>query len=1229
MKQTSKLFIKRLLICLILSHLALSVNAAVLEYDLGEFTDGPGAGTTFTVSAAEDPNTLYVYFRADKEKQFRYFIESTDKYSCEYHVFERYGGEREYRTRPFSNTYKIEYNNLPEGEYRIEITVKSKISGAETYNVSISVGVDNIKKEETIDTPIGFTHTSQPKVEEEPTYKQTISPGLTATRSYIRKIVPLSANGISVLESISYFDGLGRGIQTVQKGFTPQKSDLVDFIDYNSRGKSWRSWGTIPVSGLNGAFVSDQPMRAKTLLNDMRPYSEILYDPYGMDTPVRENGVGEAFSEHGVLDALHVNKASGIYACNCYSIQREQLIASGVYPAGTLSVIETTDEDGRRSLVFKDRMKLTVAEKQIDGQTECCTYYVYTTGGDLGYVLPPALEGNIDSAALSKYAYVYKYDGLHRMTEKKLPGCEPIHYYYDKADRIVFTQDGNQYLKGEYSFTLYNLQGQIAVTGVCKCDNPRIFETYLAFAIQEGGDGYCNSGYTFSLIHSATNIHLSQVNYYDTYDYLDIPAMASHKVPLSYLDKEGYSTRYVNNRCSEASSYGRLTGSRTFTSDDNNEMIASYYYDDRGNLVQSSLKNHLGTYEHKYMSYTFSNKVSSSMHIYDSSANKSQSYFYTYDHADRLIRVAHRLNSSSLVVLSENEYDEYGRLKQHSVHDKMNSSKYSYNLRNWLTEITNPQFSQTLHYIDGAGTPQYGGNISSMSWRAGGESVIRGYQFGYDALSRLKEATYGEGNTLTTNANRFTEQVTSYDKMGNILGLKRYGQSSATDYSLIDNLSLTYDGNQLKNVTDKATSSAFNNGFEFKDGANVTIEYEYDKNGNLTKDLNKKITDIQYNYLNLPSRIQFEGGNSISYVYGADGTKLRTTHIIDEVTTTTDYCGSVIYENGIAKTLLTEAGFVSLNDNKYHYYLQDHQGNNRVVASQDGVVEEVNHYYPFGGIFASTSSVQPYKYNGKDLDRKGGLDWYDYGARMYDATLGRFMKTDRFSEKYVSLSPYQYGANNPVNNIDINGDSIWYTLNDNIVTMHVTTKIFNNSSDNINMKRAAKDIASDIKSSYEGEFEWSDGKIYNLKVDMDLKVVTSMKDVESADHLFVLADSDGEGARGATSMSGGKVMTLASKDFADDNWLSNNLSHNNTFTATHEFGHAAGLPHSKNPFNIMKQGGVFHNSNSAQRKIMLQQQYNINRGSNSLNYMNRKIPYPYVHYDNNIVDVYSLGLKWR
>ena len=86
----------------------------------------------------------------------------------------------------------------------------------------------------------------------------------------------------------------------------------------------------------------------------------------------------------------------------------------------------------------------------------------------------------------------------------------------------------------------------------------------------------------------------------------------------------------------------------------------------------------------------------------------------------------------------------------------------------------------------------------------------------------------------------------------------------------------------------------------------------------------------------------------------------------------------MIYENGVAAWLLTESGYITLADDKYHYYLKDHQGNNRVVVDETGNVEEVNDYYPFGGLMSSSSnSVQPYKYNGKELDRKGGLDWYD------------------------------------------------------------------------------------------------------------------------------------------------------------------------------------------------------------------------------------------------------------
>ena len=310
-----------------------------------------------------------------------------------------------------------------------------------------------------------------------------------------------------------------------------------------------------------------------------------------------------------------------------------------------------------------------------------------------------------------------------------------------------------------------------------------------------------------------------------------------------------------------------------------------------------------------------------------------------------------------------------------------------------------------------------------MTWKAGNESTVRGYKFTYDGLDRLLNATYGETAGINANTDRFSENVTAYDKNGNIKTLQRYGQTGASTYGLIDNLTFTLGGNQLTRVDDAVATSAYNNGFEFKDGVKQANEYNYDSNGNLTKDLNKGITNISYNCLNLPSVVTFSDGSTITYTYGADGTKLRTVHKIGSTTTTTEYCGNVVYENGVQKLLLTDEGYVTLSDNKYHYYLKDHQGNNRVVINQSGSVEETNHYYPFGGVFASTTSVQPYKYNGKEFDTKKGLNWYDYGARHYDVALGRFTTVDPLSERYYSIGMYAYCNNNPVRYIDPTGMS--------------------------------------------------------------------------------------------------------------------------------------------------------------------------------------------------------------
>ena len=498
------------------------------------------------------------------------------------------------------------------------------------------------------------------------------------------------------------------------------------------------------------------------------------------------------------------------------------------------------------------------------------------------------------------------------------------------------------------------------------------------------------------------------------------------------LGGTGFPTSQFTNDTSGYSK-GSLTGSAVTVSGSSTKIYKGYYYDVKGRVTKVVQNNLLGGYDVTNTVYTFTGQPATVTHSHTASgkSTRTEVYTYSYDHADRVSKVEHTLGGTK-ITLADYTYDSFGRLSTKSLHGSAaNKLTYAYNLRSWLTGITSTRFTQNLYYNTGVGTARYNGNISSMTWKSGNESTVRGYKFTYDGLDRMLNATYGETAGISTNANRFSENVTGYDKNGNIKGLQRYGQLSSAAYGMIDNLTLTLNGNQLNRVDDAVTASAYNGGFEFKNGANAADEYSYDANGNLTKDLNKGISGITYNFLNLPNVVTFSDGSTITYTYGADGTKLRTVHKIGSTTTTTDYCGNVVYENGVQKLLLTEEGYVTLSDSKYHYYLKDHQGNNRVVISQSGTVEETNHYYPFGGAFASTSNVQPYKYNGKELDSKKGLNWYDYGARHYDAALGRFTTNDRFAEKYYSMSPYQYGANNPVNNIDVNGDTIVVNPNPN------------------------------------------------------------------------------------------------------------------------------------------------------------------------------------------------------
>ena len=848
----------------------------------------------------------------------------------------------------------------------------------------------------------------------------------------------LKTNGVRSLTDVSYGDGFGGVSQKIHVGITPQGKDLTESYEYNSLGNLQSRTLPVPVlsEGASGNY--------KQILKSAQEYyghsnvcSRFAYEASHRSLLLKEFGVGDEWTGKAV---------SKKYSCNLESIPAQRckryLVSAGgelvesdsPYADGSLRGIRSEDEDGNMHWEFYNSENQLVLSRILDGDTFFDTYFVYDEYGNLVFVLPPGYQDHPD---LDLYAYIYRYDYLDRLVYKKLPGCSPSYLVYDAAHRLVFSQDGCQRNDSLWSFFVYDVYGRVVVEGECSNSDKHVRtagETVVLGTLMEGDTGLAYSGYqsSFDLVEPCVYV----VNYYDTYDFRTRNGFSAYNFP------EG-----------TVSAIGNLTGSILCTHGSSGFIYSADYYDINKRIVKSLSSRVNGGMDTYATEYSFQGSPLSVLHTHRDSSGYSltERYTYTYDHSSRLTRVSHQYDNNPSVLLVEHAYDELGRLQTDKLDNGIYATAYAYNIRNWLTGIEGGKFSQSLHYTDGLGVPCYNGNISSMTWKSGAGATPRGYKFSYDRLGRLTDAEYGEGPSLSVNTNRFNEQVTGYDKMGNILGLKRYGQTSATGYDVIDDLSLSYAGNRLKKVTDRSTTPAFNNGFEFKDGIDLPTEYEYDENGNLTKDLNKNITAIQYNCLNLPSRVMFANGNSISYLYDAAGRKLRTVHVLEGDSVTTDYCGNVVYENGVPQILLTEVGYVSLTDGKYHYYLKDHQGNNRVVVDEEGTVEEVNDYYAFGGLMSTSSrqSVQPYKYNGKELDRKGGLDWYDYGARMYDAALGRFMKTDRFSEKYVSLSPYQYGANNPVNNIDVNGDSL--LLNKTSVA-EAMLAIYNGLEDGTNLK---------------------------------------------------------------------------------------------------------------------------------------------------------------------------------
>jgi RHS repeat-associated protein len=191
----------------------------------------------------------------------------------------------------------------------------------------------------------------------------------------------------------------------------------------------------------------------------------------------------------------------------------------------------------------------------------------------------------------------------------------------------------------------------------------------------------------------------------------------------------------------------------------------------------------------------------------------------------------------------------------------------------------------------------------------------------------------------------------------------------------------------------------------------------------MTADPNKGITNIVYNHLNLPTLITFTGNRTIAFLYDAGGNKLRKTVVSSNgIPAVQDYVGGIEYFNGAFAAIYHSEGRLTAISGvfKYEYALKDHLGNTRLMffdRNNDGIitqgllpssssneVTQENHYYAFGmnmeNVWMNITTIvdNRYQYNGKELNDDFGLNWNDYGARFYDAVIGRWNVREPFAD---------------------------------------------------------------------------------------------------------------------------------------------------------------------------------------------------------------------------------------
>jgi RHS repeat-associated protein len=733
-------------------------------------------------------------------------------------------------------------------------------------------------------------------------------------------------------------------------------------------------------------------------------------------------------------------------------------------------VIEFKDKEGK---VIQKKLQLTAASDDGSGALYTnwlTTIYIYDEFGRLRLVVQPrgvellllngwninALNGDI----LNEQSFRYEYDNRGRMIMKKVPGALEVRMVYDNRDRLVLSQDANLRVQNKWVYTQYDNFNRPLSTGFWTDGLVRTFPDILT---QSAASTPIISGGSFDEL---------STTYYNDYTWIISPLSS-----LRLTTWDGYLQTASNNNYPYPQAVtksdnvkGMVTGTRVKILGDSRFLYTANLYDEYGRVIQVQSTNISDGLDVATTQYTWAGQPLVMIQKQEKAGTNAQTSVavtqITYDDLGRVSKVDKKISQTqvnagampaSWTTILQNEYDKLGQLKNKKVGITaakpagLETLNYEYNIRGWLLGVNRAAISGTmtsnyfgfeLGYDKTTSTlsgtsfsnPQFNGNISGMLWRSAGDQVQRKYDFSYDAANRLTTAAFSQTNGSADMD--FSVSGLSYDANGNIQAMNQKGwMLSGSDF--IDQLNYNYlpNSNRLLNVIDSKPYSNIKRG-DFQTSPNhpqsgaknsTTLDYTYDDNGNLKKDLNKDIgnssTDgIVYNYLNLPQTITVKnntGGNKgiINYTYDAAGSKLQK-QVVDysesgrTITTTTKYIGGSVYESRSISPVdaarpdyTDQLQFIAQEEGRirfekatsatcptplpdrlfYDYFIKDHLGNVRMVLTEQA---ETQCYLP-ATVEDATWATENLYYNIVDSRRvlkstvSGATNISSFGNKIY------------------------------------------------------------------------------------------------------------------------------------------------------------------------------------------------------------------------------------------------------